>query len=180
MQNERAKDQERGGKERKRRNLMAGISSVNVSSHQPRLLLQMQIWIQRVWSGTWDSEFLASSQMAPWFKDCNLSSKAARNRPGDEVGGMTAYDICVILALEQLRRVKRCFIPPPLSLLFLGLSLGSMKVTGTFVIFRFSDSQMLAGIVVTWKACSDKLLDPTRRAPESVGLGQSQESCISS
>lgn len=118
--------------------------------------------------------------MAPWFKDCNLSSKAVRNRPGDKVGGMTPEDICVILALEHLRRVKCCLIPPPLFLLFLELSLGSMEVAGTFVIFRFSDSQMLACIVVTWKACSDRLPDPTHRASESVGLGQSQGSCISS
>lgn len=55
-----------------------------------------------------------------------------------------------------------------------------MEVAGTFVIFRFSDSQMLACIVVTWKACSDRLPDPTHRASESVGLGQSQGSCISS
>lgn len=55
-----------------------------------------------------------------------------------------------------------------------------MEVAGTFVIFRFSDSQMLACIVVTWKTCSDRLPGPTHRASESVGLGQSQGSFISS
>lgn len=78
------------GRKEKRRNLMAGFSSINVRSHQLHILLKMQIWIQRVWSGTWDSEFLASSQVAPWFKDYNLNSQAVRNRPGDKVGGMTA------------------------------------------------------------------------------------------
>lgn len=62
--------------------------------------------------------------MAPWFKDCNLSSKAVRNRPGDKVGGMTAEDICVILALEHLRRVKCCLIPPSLFSFILRAELG--------------------------------------------------------
>lgn len=117
------RQQEKGRQETKGRDLVADFSIITVYSHQLWILLKMQIWIQEVPSGTWDSGFLPLSRQlcCCWSKAYNGSSKVGRNRPKEEAGGVMGPGIHTAWACgSELRKGLynlTSTAPPPLFLI---------------------------------------------------------------
>ena len=174
------KHQEREGKERKRRDLVADFENVKVHSEQLKILFKVPIWIQQVWSGTWDCEFLASSQMSLMLliRGLQFKQRGGKEQPKEGLGGVIASRVCVALDLGDLQTRKGVFNFTPLFLILRAklVSRESGRYLCDFLIQWFSNLNLHRNHLVGLLSSPE----PTHRVSESVGLRQRRDSCVSS